>query len=103
MCTSESPEYASLVSWLRFFQRQEAFVALIKEFVRTDKGRQSIHGGVECGYSDFQDARSGTILQLDTYGSAERKLQGKVSQSLQLDRAAAKELVVIIRSTFDIR
>jgi hypothetical protein len=30
-----------------------------------------------------------TILQMDTYGSAGRKLLGKVSQSIQLNRQAA--------------
>ncbi|WP_156253620.1 hypothetical protein [Pseudactinotalea terrae] len=40
------------------------------------------------------------VLQIDTYGSPERKDKGTVSQSIQLDATKAAELVAICRSVF---
>ncbi len=39
-------------------------------------------------------------MQLDTYGSEARKLHGKVSQSLQVDRARAVQLVEVLMLAF---
>ena len=39
-------------------------------------------------------------LQLDTYGSRDRKFQGKVSQSIQLDEGSAGEMQTLIRRAF---
>lgn len=39
-------------------------------------------------------------VQLDTYGSADRKLAQKVSQSIQLDREGALELLRIMETAF---
>jgi hypothetical protein len=41
-----------------------------------------------------------TLVQLDTYGSEDRKSPGKVSQSLQLDEERALELIAILVRTF---
>ena len=57
------------------------------------------HTEVECGYRIFMGA-AGAILQLDTYGSDERQIPGKVSQSLQVDEYAARELLTLIRRAF---
>lgn len=40
------------------------------------------------------------VLQLDTYGSPQRKDVGTISQSIQLDETRAAELVAILRSAF---
>lgn len=57
------------------------------------------HTTCSCGWkvAERQGAR---VLQLDTYGSDVRKDQGTVSQSIQLDRERAVELISIIRATF---
>lgn len=57
------------------------------------------HTDVLCGYRTVRFGDE-TLLQLDTYGSAERRIPGKTSQSLQLDATAAAELVRIIAATF---
>jgi 5-methylcytosine-specific restriction protein B len=54
---------------------------------------------VECGWLVVPDG-DGRLLQLETYGSAERQIPGKTSQSIQLDRQHALELLTIIRETF---
>jgi hypothetical protein len=40
------------------------------------------------------------VLQIDTYGSPDRQDAGTVSQSLQLDRERAQQLVKVIQRIF---
>jgi hypothetical protein len=40
------------------------------------------------------------FLQLDTYGSNSRKLAGKISQTIQFDRGAARQLKELIAPVF---
>jgi len=74
-------------------------MALIIEFVERASDRSSPHGPVTCGFHSFQ-FRGQAYLQLDTYGSQDREIPGKVSQTIQLDETAARELVGIIRRAF---
>ncbi|WP_225627897.1 hypothetical protein [Streptomyces werraensis] len=74
-------------------------MALINEFEPANSDVQRIHGPVTCGYRAFTvDGRR--ILQLDTYGSAERAILNKISQSVQLDAEGARTLLGIITETF---
>lgn len=74
-------------------------MALIEDFHETASDRNQIHGPVECGWRAFAvDGRQ--VLQLDTYGSRERKIQGKQSQSIQLDKDSAQVLVEILDRAF---
>ena len=74
-------------------------MALISGFDEVKSDRQEVHRPVSCGWRAFNTDEK-TILQLDTYGSDQRKILNKVSQSIQLDRAAAATLVRLIRDTF---
>ena len=74
-------------------------MALVRRLDKTAKERQSVHGETECAYSIYSVGDE-TFIQLDTFGSAERKLQGKVSQSLQLSREASLQLKAIIEEAF---
>jgi hypothetical protein len=58
------------------------------------------HRPVECTYAVVND-NSGRYLQIDTYGSADRKILGKKSQSLRLTAEAIRELKAIIDANFD--
>ena len=40
------------------------------------------------------------ILQIDTFGSANRQMQGKQSQTIQMDERAARQLFGILRDSF---
>lgn len=75
-------------------------MALISEFVErpSDRNRRN-PSTTACGWRAFR-AGGETLLQLDTYGSADREIPGKVSQSIQLDRAAAEDLLKIITRAF---
>lgn len=74
-------------------------MALLSEFSKSDKQTHSVHGPTECGYSIFS-AGDKKYVQLDTYGSPKRKLRGKISQTIQLDRTAARHLVNIIKRAY---
>ncbi|MDN5381033.1 hypothetical protein QEP66_02720 [Streptomyces sp. LB8] len=74
-------------------------MALIKEFRQVPSDAQRLHGPVTCGYRAFT-VDGQRVLQLDTYGSPERKILGKISQSIQLDAEAARELLKIIEESF---
>jgi hypothetical protein len=74
-------------------------MALISDFTHVPGERQSIHKPVGCGWKIF-DEQGQRILQLDTYGNSDRANPGKLSQSLQFDRAAAEELVRLLQTAF---
>ena len=74
-------------------------MAKINEFHEVALESTRIHEGVSCGWRIFS-ADGERILQLDTYGSEARKIPGKVSQSIQLDESAARELLEIVVRAF---
>lgn len=74
-------------------------MALIKEFQQVPSDTQKIHGPVTCGYRTFT-IEGRRVLQLDTYGSADREIPNKISQSVQLDTEGARTLIDIITEAF---
>jgi hypothetical protein len=74
-------------------------MALISSFTRIEQDSTRVHGSVECGYRIFEN-EGRRYLQLDTYGSTDRAIPGKTSQTIQLDESAATELTRIIRAVF---
>ena len=48
----------------------------------------------------FSVESGSSILQLDTYGSSDRALPGKQSQTLQFGQEAAAQLFEILKQTF---
>ncbi|WP_082279438.1 hypothetical protein [Mycobacterium colombiense] len=74
-------------------------MALIGDFQQVGSDRNGVHKPVLCGWRTFiVDGQ--TFLQLDTYGSDERQIPNKVSQSIQLDREHAATLVKLIHDAF---
>jgi hypothetical protein len=74
-------------------------MALITEFTELQKERNHVHGVVECGYSTFE-VKGARYLQLDTFGSTERQIPGKTSQSIQLNERSAAQLKILIERAF---
>ena len=73
-------------------------MALVTSFMKIAKD-QTIRSEVECGYSvSTVDGR--TILRLETYGSAERRIPNKTSQNIQFDERSAAELLRILKDAF---
>ena len=60
-----------------------------------------MHGKVDATYSEFINEGE-VFFQIDIYGSANRDLKGKVSQSIQIDRETAIELIQLLKNTFQI-
>ena len=74
-------------------------MALIGSFEQVTAERDGIHDAVDCGWRSFRVGAE-VILQLDTYGRQGRMMEGKVSQTIQLDMVAAAELLKLIQLTF---
>jgi hypothetical protein len=74
-------------------------MALIKSFERRRSARVTFRSEVDCGWN-VGTVNGREILHLETYGSADREIPGKVSQTIELDEAAAAELLAIIHQAF---
>jgi hypothetical protein len=42
------------------------------------------------------------IVQIDTFGSDDRQISGKISQTIQLNKVAAEQLVEVLRRAYGI-
>lgn len=74
-------------------------MALVARFEERPLTPTRLHSSVLCGYSAV-DVHGTRVLQLETYGSDDREMPGKVSQVIQLDEAGARELKRIIGQAF---
>jgi hypothetical protein len=74
-------------------------MALIRRFENKPMERNSIHEEIEASYTAFE--RDGRVfLQIDSYGTTDRMIPGKKSQTIQLDREGALALFKILRKEF---
>lgn len=71
-------------------------MALINNLIKGFKEKQSIHGATESTFYIVTDDNGDNYLQIDTYGSTNRKLPGKISQSIQFSPKAILELKEIL-------
>lgn len=55
---------------------------------------------VDCEVRRVSPVEGGVLLQLSTFGSADRVSEPKVSQTIQLDREAALVIHALIADTF---
>jgi hypothetical protein len=74
-------------------------MAFIRRFEERKMERNSLHREIGATYSVFgiDDKR---IVQIDTYGSVDREIPGKKSQTIQLDREGAEKLFLILKNEF---
>lgn len=66
-------------------------------------GTQSVRvhpSEVDCFYQTVSDQSGQKYLHLTTFGSDERQSNPKSSQSIQVDKEMAQELVKVLRETF---
>lgn len=75
-------------------------MALVTNLEKGFKDRHSIHKKTECSYFIVYDKNGKKYLQLETTGSADREIPGKVSQSIQFSPEAIKELIVLLSKEF---
>lgn len=76
-------------------------MALIRDFREVNRERCTVHDLVDCTVVTFE-ADNRKYFQLDTHGSAVRKIPGKTSQSIQLDADGAVQLIKLLRKAFDL-
>jgi len=69
---------------------------------KVNKEHTYLHEKVDSTFSVY-DVEGKKLFQLDTYGKNSRKLNGKISQSIQIDRVDAVLLIDLLKTTFDIR
>jgi hypothetical protein len=74
-------------------------MALVRKFVPLELQRSTLHDEIEAKYAVFQKDGQG-FVQINTYGRSTRDIPGKVSQSLQMDRQGAEQLIEILRKAF---
>jgi hypothetical protein len=75
-----------------------AFIVSLSRLSPLDGSRRP-HSESECTWREStRDGRK--VLQLDTYGSPQRKDVGTISQSIQLDESSAAQLMGVIKRVF---
>ncbi|TCP20913.1 hypothetical protein EV656_11534 [Rhodovulum adriaticum] len=75
-------------------------MAFVRHIQRDDREIRSIHPTqLDCKYI-VQDKDGRKVLQLNTYGSEDRDIPGKLSQTLQFSEGSAKELYEILKREF---
>lgn len=75
-------------------------MALVTNIEKGFKNRHTIHKKTECTYFIVEAADGKKYLQLETDGSADRQISGKVSQSIQFSPEAIKQLKEILLKEF---
>lgn len=74
-------------------------MARIVEFELGQMDRMQVHDPIDAKYF-LHDKDGRKIIQISTYGRENRQEQGKLSQTFQLDEAAAKQLFGILKEHF---
>lgn len=67
------------------------------------QGTQSIRpheSEVDCFYNVLDQPDGTRLLHLSTFGSDQRQSKPKSSQSIQIDEEMARELIVLLETTF---
>jgi hypothetical protein len=75
-------------------------MAIVRHLELQPLQSDTAHTETECTYSLVNGRDAKTYLQIDTYGSAQRKLAGKKSQSIRFSPEAIRELKEIIDRHF---
>ena len=76
-------------------------MAFVREIEVSWDARGTLHPTqVDAKIKVISTAGDDPIVQIDTFGSDQRKIDGKVSQTLQLDRKAATELIAILSKAY---
>ena len=74
-------------------------MAFVERFEQRPLEPTRQHSAVICGFRAVEIGGR-RLLQLETYGSQQRKMPEKVSQVIQLDESGARELKRILEQSF---
>jgi hypothetical protein len=76
-------------------------VATIRELELRVPEKYTHHTDAEGTYSIIYEPDGEKILQIDTYGSKNRRIPGKVSQSIRFSPEGLKQLKQILKEHFE--
>lgn len=71
-------------------------MAIVRNMELVNLERDSKHSEVETTYSIISSEQGEKLLQIDTYGSSNRQIKGKKSQSIRFSREAIDQLKNIL-------
>jgi len=75
-------------------------MALVTRLERDERDFRSLHPThVACKYL-VSENQGKKVLQLNTYGSEDREIPGKLSQTLQFDEQSARQLFAVLQREF---
>ena len=75
-------------------------MAIVRHLQEQPLHVEASHTETECTYCLVKDREGNRYLQVDTYGSSGRKIEGKKSQSIRFAPEAIRELKGIISLYF---
>lgn len=75
-------------------------MAIVRHLERQQLSVEARHSETDCTYSIVCDPEGTNYLQIDTYGSRDRKMSGKKSQSIRFTLEAIRELRQILDAHF---
>lgn len=75
-------------------------MAIVTKLTKMELEKNTRHSYTDCTYSVVIDEGGHRLLQIDTYGSKNRKFKGKKSQSLRFSSEAIAQLKQILKSHF---
>lgn len=75
-------------------------MAIVRHLERQQLSVEARHSETECTYSVVCGRDGAYYLQIDTYGSRDRKIAGKKSQSIRFAPEAIRELRGILDAHF---
>lgn len=74
-----------------------------KRITKLEKTKITVHQNVIGTYSVFKDNNGKKYFQIDTYGSKDRQIPNKISQSLQFDAETALYLIGILKKELELK
>jgi len=75
-------------------------MAIVRHLEQQQLSVEAEHSETDCTYSIVCDREGTNYLQIDTYGSRDRKIAGKKSQSIRFAPEAIRELRQILYTHF---
>lgn len=76
-------------------------MARVRKLSEDNQARAKPHPTeVDCRWQVVEGTGGSILFQLSTYGSDERVSEPKVSQTIQLDKTVARELVELLNRSF---
>jgi hypothetical protein len=97
-CSGVRPDLSGVCVTFRGVHEQH--MAVVRHLEEKQLDVEASHTETECTYSIIHTKDGARFLQVDTYGSSDRKIAGKKSQSIRFAPEAIRELVAIVKAHF---